>query len=77
MATINTRTNIVTVYAGFGKKPDGTWVKITVRTDTVDKANELLNEYIQDVKLYPDVYGSYEDYKVLKRTEITVTEDWH
>lgn len=76
MTTINTKTNIVTVYAGFGRNPDGTWKKITARQDSLTKASEFLNEYIEDVENYPDTYTNYEEYKIQKRTEITVVEDW-
>ena len=74
--TMNTKTQIITVYAGFGKKADGTWRKVTASQNSLDKAKELLEEFKSDVKHFPDVYAHYEDYRIQKRTEITVIEEW-
>lgn len=74
--TITTKTNIRTEYAGMGLKPDGTWRVITPRAATDADADKLLKEHLADVKRYPDLYTTYEEYKVMKRTVITVTEDW-
>lgn len=75
--TMNTKTQIITVYAGFGKSPDGKWRKVTASQNSLDKAQQLLAEFKSDVKRFPDVYRQYEDYRIQKRTEITVTEEWH
>ena len=73
---ITTKTNIRTEYAGMGLKPDGNWRTVTPRAATADHAEKLLKEHLDDVKRYPCLYTTYDEYKVMKRTVITVTEDW-
>ncbi len=73
---INTKTNIRTEYAGMGLKPDGSWRVITTRFTTAADADKHLKEYRYEVDRYPELYTAYAEYKVMKRTVITVTEDW-
>lgn len=76
MQNLTTRTTIIIEFAGMGKKPDGTWRKITASQNKEEKARMLLDEYISDVNRYPDLYTRYGEYKVMKRTVITVCEEW-
>lgn len=76
MQNLTTRTTIRTEFAGMGKKPDGTWRKITASQITKTDAKFLLDEYIADTKNYPDVFTKYEEYTVMKRMVITVCEEW-
>ena len=73
---MNTKTNIRTEFAGMGLKPDGTWRKITASQNKEEEARKLLDEHLSDVNRYPDLYTKYAEYKVMKRTVITTTEDW-
>lgn len=74
--TITTKTNIRTEYAGMGLKPDGKWKPVTPRTNNAADAEKYLKEHLYDVERYPELYTAHADYKVMKRTVITVTEDW-
>lgn len=70
------KTEVRTEYAGMGLKPDSTWRVITPRATTAARADEHLKEYLSDVARFPDLFTAYAEYKVMKRTVITTTEDW-
>lgn len=74
--TIATKTNIRTEYAGMGLTLNGFWKPVTPKAATAADAEKYLKEYLYDVERYPELYTSYEEYKVMKRTVITTTEDW-
>lgn len=74
--TINAKTEITTEYVGMGLTPDGTWKKITARTVNGRDAEQWLKDYIDDVRNNPELFTAYVTYKCMKRTVITVTEEW-
>ncbi len=76
MATMTTKTNIRTEFAGMGLKPDGKWKPVTQKAGNAADAEKFLKEHLYDVERYPGLYTRYDEYKVMKRTVITVTEDW-
>lgn len=76
MQSMTTRTTTRIEFAGMGKKPDGTWRKITASQNAEEEARKLLDEYISDVSRYPDLYTRYGEYKVMKRMVITTCEEW-
>ena len=76
MQNLTTRTTIRIEFAGMGKKPDGTWRNITASQTNEQGAKKLLEEQIADANRYPDVFTKYDEYKVMKRTVITVCEEW-
>lgn len=73
---MNTTTYITTEYAGFGKREDGTWRKITSFKSKAESAEEELSEHIVHTNRYPDLYTKYIDYKVMHRTVITTRSEW-
>ena len=60
----------------FGKKPDGTWKRVTVAGNSVDDVRKLLDEYKRDVAEAPDLFVGYEEYEIRKRLVITTYDDW-
>ena len=70
------KTESRTEIAVFGLKPDGTWRKISTRFNNVVAAQQYLGEYIKDTEQSPDLYTSYAEYKIAKRTVTTTFTEW-
>ena len=77
MQNLTGRTTIRTEFAGMGKKPDGSWKPITAKASNAEDAEKYLTEYLSYNEEYPGLFTPYDEYKVMQRTVITVTEDWN
>lgn len=73
---MKTTTSIRTEFCGMGLKPDGNWRSVTQKASTAAEAEKLLQQHLIDTERYPDLYTKYPEYKVMKRTVITVVEEW-
>lgn len=70
------KTTSRTEFAVFGLKPEGTWRKLSTRFADAVAAQAYLGEYIKDTEQCPDLYTTYEDYKIAKRTVVTAFTEW-